>query len=96
MPGMFVRLTVPQTVVRNAILAPQQGVTRDAKGSATALVVGANNKVALRQITTTQAIGDKWLVTAGLKAGDRLIVQGTDKAQAGATVKPVAVQTKGK
>ncbi|GGE93230.1 efflux RND transporter periplasmic adaptor subunit [Sphingomonas prati] len=93
LPGMFVRLTVPQTVVRNGILAPQQGITRDAKGNATALVVGADNKVALRQVTTGQAIGDKWLVTAGLKAGDRLIVQGTDKAQAGAAVKPVAVQT---
>ena len=92
MPGMFVRLNVPQTVVRNGILAPQQGITRDAKGNATALVVGADNKVALRQVTTTQAIGDTWLVTAGLKAGDRLIVQGTDKAQPGATVKPVAVR----
>lgn len=92
LPGMFVRLTVPQTMVRNAILAPQRGITRDAKGNATALVVGANNKVALREVTTSDAIGDTWLVTAGLKAGDRLIVEGTDKVQAGATVKPVAVK----
>jgi membrane fusion protein (multidrug efflux system) len=54
-------------------------------------VVDAGNQVAVRQITTAQAIGDKWLVTAGLKAGDRLIVDGVDKAKAGATVKPVAV-----
>ena len=93
LPGMFVRLTVPQTVVRNAILAPQRGITRDAKGNATALVVGADNKVALRQVTTSDAIGDTWLVTAGLKAGNRLIVEGTDKAQAGATVKAIAVKT---
>ncbi|WP_302675708.1 efflux RND transporter periplasmic adaptor subunit [Sphingomonas faeni] len=92
LPGMFVRLTVPQTVIRNAVLAPQQGITRDAKGNATAMVVGTDNKVALRQVTTAQAVGDKWIVTAGLKAGDRLIVQGVDKAQAGATVKPVAVK----
>ena len=92
LPGMFVRLTVPQTVIRNAVLAPQQGITRDAKGNATAMVVGIDNKVALRQVTTAQAVGDKWIVTAGLKAGDRLIVQGTDKAQPGATVKPVAVR----
>ncbi len=93
LPGMFVRLTVPQTVVRNGILAPQRGITRDAKGNATALVVGADNKVALREVTTADAIGDSWLVTAGLKAGDRLIIEGTDKAQTGATVKPVAVKT---
>lgn len=92
LPGMFVRVTVPQTVVRNGILAPQQGITRDAKGNATALVVDASNKVVQRQVTTAQAIGDKWLVTAGLKAGDRLIVQGSDKAPVGATVKPVAVK----
>ena len=92
LPGMFVRVTVPQTVVRNGILAPQRGITRDAKGNATALVVGADNKVVQRQITTGEAIGSNWLVTAGLKAGDRLIVEGTDKAQAGATVKPVAVR----
>ena len=92
LPGMFVRVTVPQTVVRNGILAPQRGITRDAKGNATALVVGADNKVVQRQITTGEAIGSNWLVTAGLKAGDRLIVEGTDKAQAGATVKPVTVR----
>lgn len=91
LPGMFVRVTVPQTTVSNGILAPQQGITRDAKGNATALVVGRDGKVAERSVTTAQAIGDKWLVTAGLKAGDRLIVQGTDKAKAGDTVKTVAV-----
>ena len=91
LPGMFVRVTVPQTIIRNGILAPQQGITRDAKGNATALVVDAADKVVQRQVTTQEAVGDKWLVTAGLKAGDRLIVQGSDKARPGATVKPVAV-----
>lgn len=90
LPGMFVRVRAPQGVVQNGILAPQQGITRDAKGNATALVVGSGNKVEQRQVTVTQTVGDKWLVTGGLKAGDRLIVEGTDKARPGAQVKPVA------
>lgn len=91
LPGMFVRVRAAQGIVPNGILAPQQGITRDPKGNATALVVGPNNKVAQRAVTTSQAIGDKWLVTGGLRAGDRLIVEGTEKAQPGATVKPVAI-----
>ena len=92
MSGMFVRVSVPQVTIQNAILAPQQGITRDAKGNATALVVDGNNKVVQRTLVTGQAIGNRWLVTSGLKAGDRLIVQGADKAQPGATVKPVKVK----
>jgi len=93
LPGMFVRIVAPQVVVPNAILAPQDGISRDAKGGATALVVGADNKVAMRTVTAERAIGDKWLITAGLKAGDRLIVEGVDKVRAGAIVRPVAVTT---
>lgn len=93
MPGMFVRVETPQGVIPNGILAPQQGITRDAKGGATALVVDANNKVVQRTVTAGRAIGDSWLITAGLKAGDRLIIEGTDKAQPGATVKPVALKS---
>ena len=91
---MFVRVVAPQSVVPNAILAPQQGITRDAKGNATALVVGSGNKVERRTVTAAQAIGDTWLITAGLKAGDRLIVEGTDKVQPDAAVKPVPVGAK--
>lgn len=91
LPGMFVRIETPQGVVPNGILAPQQGISRDPKGDATALVLTPDNKVALRQVTAVRAIGDKWLVTSGLKPGDRLIVEGTDKARPGAAVKPVAV-----
>ncbi|MEA3540654.1 MAG: efflux RND transporter periplasmic adaptor subunit [Pseudomonadota bacterium] len=91
LPGMFVRVVAPQSVVPNAILAPQQGIARDPKGNATALVVTKANKVEQRTVTAAQAIGDKWLITAGLKAGDRLIVEGTDKVQPDATVKPVPV-----
>jgi len=92
MPGMFVRVETPQGVVPNGILAPQQGITRDVKGDATALVVDANDKVVQRNVVAGQAIGNTWLITSGLKAGDRLIVEGTDKAKPGATVKPVAVK----
>jgi membrane fusion protein (multidrug efflux system) len=91
MPGMFVRVVAPQAVVPGAILAPQQGISRDPKGDATALVVTKGNKVERRTVTAGQAIGDKWLITAGLKAGDRLIVEGTDKVKPDDVVKPVAV-----
>ncbi|WP_407696523.1 efflux RND transporter periplasmic adaptor subunit [Sphingomonas abietis] len=92
LPGMFVRVEAPQGIVPNGILVPQQGIARDAKGDATALVVDQNNKVVQRNVTTGQAIGNKWLITAGLKAGDRLIVEGTANARDGATVKPVSVK----
>ncbi len=92
MPGMFVRVETPQGVMPNGILAPQQGITRDVKGDATALVVDANDKVVQRNVVAGQAVGNTWLITSGLKTGDRLIVEGTDKAKPGAAVKPVAVK----
>lgn len=92
LPGMFVRVEASQGVVPNAILAPQQGVTRDAKGNATAFVVGPGNRVASRVLATSQAVGNRWLVTGGLRAGDRLVVEGTDKVHPGDVVKPVAVK----
>lgn len=95
LPGMFVRVQLPQGSLKQGILAPQQGVTRDARGNATALVVGQDNKVALRRIVASQAIGNRWLVSNGLKAGDRLIVEGVDRAETGAAVKPVQVKLAG-
>ncbi|WP_409592305.1 efflux RND transporter periplasmic adaptor subunit [Sphingobium sp.] len=89
LPGMFVRVVAPQSVVPGAILAPQQGISRDPKGNATALVVNRKNKVERRIVAATQAVGDKWLVTSGLQKGDRLIVEGTDKVQPGDIVKAV-------
>jgi membrane fusion protein (multidrug efflux system) len=91
LPGMFVRIIVPQSVVRDGILAPQQGITRDPRGNATALVIGPGDTVITRPVTAAKAIGANWLVTAGLKAGDRLIVQGVGNAQPGAKVKPIAL-----
>jgi membrane fusion protein (multidrug efflux system) len=94
LPGMFLRVATPQSLVPNAIMAPQQGITRNAKGDAVALVLDADDKVEQRTVVTGDAIGDKWLVTAGLKAGDRLIVEGTNKVKSGMVVKPVAITTR--
>ncbi|OIV47740.1 efflux transporter periplasmic adaptor subunit [Sodalis sp. TME1] len=93
LPGMYVRASVSNGVKANAILAPQQGITRDAKGNATALVVGQDNKVENRQVTVDRVIGSDWLVNEGLKAGDRVIVEGTSKVQTGMTVKAVEATT---
>ena len=86
LPGMFVRARLDEGVNENALLVPQQGITHDPRGQATAMVVGADNKVALRQLTAPQAIGDKWLVTAGLQEGDRVIVTGLQKIKPGVPV----------
>jgi membrane fusion protein (multidrug efflux system) len=94
LPGMYVRAVVGQATARAAILAPQAGVTRDPKGNASALVVGDGEKVEQRRLTTERTIGDSWLVREGLKAGDRLIVEGTDKVRPGQVVKAVAAQQK--
>lgn len=88
LPGMYARATVVSGVAVNALLAPQQGITRDPKGDATALVVGAGNKVELRSVRTSRALGDRWLVTSGLAAGDRVIVEGLQKTGPGAVVVP--------
>ncbi|EMB3198773.1 multidrug efflux RND transporter periplasmic adaptor subunit AcrA [Salmonella enterica] len=87
LPGMFVRARLREGTKPTALLVPQQGVTRTPRGDATVLVVGADNKVETRQIVANQAIGDKWLVTDGLKAGDRVVVSGLQKVRPGAQVK---------
>lgn len=89
LPGMFVRAVVEDGVDEQAILAMQQGITRDAKGNALALVVDAAGKVEQRKVTVDRALGDKWLVTQGLAAGDRLIVEGMQKVRPGMPVKVV-------
>lgn len=87
LPGMFVRARLEEGVNPNAILVPQQGVARTPRGEATVMVVGAGDKVEVRPVTTAQAIGDKWLVTDGVKAGDRVIITGLQKVRPGAQVK---------
>jgi RND family efflux transporter, MFP subunit len=87
LPGMFVRAKLEEGVNPTALLVPQQGVTRTPRGDASVLLVGEGDKVEMRQITATQAIGDKWLVTDGLKSGDRVIITGLQKVKPGAQVK---------
>ena len=88
LPGMFVREEIQEGVRQGAVLAPQQGISHDQKGEPNALVVGPDNTVERRTITTDRAIGDQWLVTSGLKPGDRVIVEGIQSAKPGAKVAP--------
>ncbi|PQQ31701.1 efflux transporter periplasmic adaptor subunit [Photorhabdus luminescens] len=96
LPGMFVRAKLEEGIRRDSILVPQQGVTRTPRGEATVMVVGADEKVEPRVITANQAIGDKWLVTSGLKAGDRVIVTGLQKIKPGIPVKAEEVDLNAK
>ncbi|MDH6150279.1 MULTISPECIES: efflux RND transporter periplasmic adaptor subunit [Paraburkholderia] len=95
LPGMFVRAKIDEGVNQNALIVPQVGVTHDQKGQPTALVVGNDNKVELRQLVTSGTFGSYWVVSDGLKPGDRVVVQGTDKARPGQQVKPVPAQLPG-
>jgi len=76
LPGMFVHAQLQAGVNSQAILAPQQGVTRDLKGQPTALVVNQDNKVELRELKADRTIGNQWLINEGLNSGDRLITEG--------------------
>jgi len=89
LPGMFVRAVIREGVNEQAILVPQQGVSRDRKGNPFALIVSADGKVEQRQLTLDRAIGDKWLVSAGLAPGDRVIVEGMQRVRPGGAVKVV-------
>jgi membrane fusion protein (multidrug efflux system) len=92
LPGMFVRARLEEGVNNNAILVPQVGVTHDQSGRAVALLVGADDKVSQVVLTTTGTRGADWVVTGGIKPGDRVIVQGTEKVKPGGQAKPVAAQ----
>ena len=87
LPGMYVRARLTTGVDADAILVPQTAVTRDAKGGASVLVVGAGNKAEPRAVTADQTKGDKWVVTAGLKPGDRVIVEGLQYVRPGGDVR---------
>ena len=93
LPGMFVRASFAQGINRNAFLVPQQGVSRDPKGNATVIVVGPGNKAVQRSVTAERSQGSAWVVTAGLKAGDKVIVQGLGKLKPGQQVQPVPANT---
>ncbi|EOG5486812.1 efflux RND transporter periplasmic adaptor subunit [Enterobacter hormaechei] len=86
LPGMFVRARIDEGTQPDAILVPQQGVTRTPRGDATVLVVTEKNQVESRTVVAPQAIGDRWLITEGLKNGDRVIISGLQKVRPGVTV----------
>jgi membrane fusion protein, multidrug efflux system len=86
MPGMYVRAIIREGTMPNGLLAPQQGIARDPKGNATALVVDAQGNVQTRQVKVDRTVGDQWLVEDGLAAGDRLIVEGVQKVRPGMQV----------
>jgi membrane fusion protein (multidrug efflux system) len=90
LPGMYVRARVTEGLVPDAILAPQQGVTRDPQGNASVMLVGADGKATVRPIQTSRAVGANWLVTKGLAPGDRVIVEGLQRVRPGAPVRVVA------
>ena len=95
LPGMFVREVIQEGVRQGAVLAPQQGISHDQKGEPNALVVGPDNTVELRTVVTDRAIGDQWLVSSGLKPGDRVIVEGIQSAKPGAKVAPEEYRSAG-
>ena len=87
LPGMFVRAVLEEGVNEKAILVPQRGVTRNPAGDATVMLVGEGDKVEPKIIKVARTVGDSWLVSEGLKAGDRVILEGLQKARPGAPVK---------
>lgn len=92
LPGMYVTAQFIEGTQANALLVPQRAVSRDEKGNAVVMVVGQGDKIQPRTLTAPRTIGDNWLVTAGLKAGDRVIVEGAQNLQPGTPVKPVRWQ----
>ncbi len=92
LPGMFVRAVVEEGIHEQAILIPQQAVSRDLKGNPVTLLVGSEEKVQQRPLTLDRALGNQWLVSSGLAAGDRVLVEGMQKVRSGAAVKVVPLE----
>jgi membrane fusion protein, multidrug efflux system len=93
LPGLYVRATVTEGVDPHGVLAPQQGISHDAKGEPTALVLDDQNMARLRVLKTGRAVGGDWQVLDGLKPGDKMIVEGLQKAQPDMKVTPMPAQT---
>ena len=89
LPGMYVRAVVEEGIKEQAIMVPQQGVMRDTRGNPMAWVVDREGKVVRKDLVLDRAIGDKWLVTSGLSAGEQVIVEGSQKTKPGEKVKVV-------
>lgn len=94
LPGMFVRARLVDGVSQQGLLVPQRGVARNQRGTPTVFVIGADNKVELREIVTDRAIGDSWLVTSGVKAGDKIVVEGLQMVKPGIEVSATEASAK--
>lgn len=94
LPGMFVRAVLEEGTVPDGILVPQRGVTRNQKGEAVVMTVGAEEKAEPRPVKVVRTVGDAWLVSEGLKAGDRVILEGLQRARPGSPVKAVPFGSK--
>jgi membrane fusion protein (multidrug efflux system) len=95
LPGLYVRARLSKGIAPAGILIPQAAVSRDPKGQATVQVIGPGDKAINRVITVSQTIGDQWLVSAGLRPGERVIVEGLQKVRPGAPLKPVPIAARG-
>lgn len=94
LPGMFVRAVLSQATNSNGILVPQAGVARDPQGNATVMLIGPNNMAVSQKVTVAQTVGADWLVTSGLKPGDKVITEGLGKVKPGKPVKPLPAGSK--
>ncbi|HTT11248.1 MAG TPA: efflux RND transporter periplasmic adaptor subunit [Burkholderiaceae bacterium] len=92
LPGMYVRAVIEVGVREGAIVVPQQAVARDNKGDPIAMVVGADSKVELRKLQTARTLGSEWLIDTGLRAGDRVVIEGLQRARPGTVVQAVEAQ----
>lgn len=91
LPGMYVRASVPEGQVSDAILIPQMALRRDPRGNASVFLLDDDDKVIAQPVVASRTVGNKWLVTEGLNAGDRLIIDGVQRIQPGVTTTPVAL-----
>jgi len=94
LPGLYVRAVLEEGVNEQAILVPQAAVSRDSKGNAQAMVVKADGVVEMRTLGVDRVVGDKWLVSSGLAAGDRVIVEGLQKVKPGGKAKAIEAAAK--
>jgi membrane fusion protein (multidrug efflux system) len=91
MPGMYVRAIVEEGVIQDGLLVPQRAVSRNARGEATARFVTLDSKIEERVLAVDRTVGNNWLVNAGVAAGDRIVIDGLQKAQVGQEVEVSAV-----
>jgi membrane fusion protein (multidrug efflux system) len=86
LPGMYVRARLAQGRTDEAIMVPHAAVSRDPRGNAVVMVVGAEDRIEARTVKAERSLGDRWVVTEGLAAGDRIVVEGLQKIRPGAQV----------